>query len=57
MPDLRQSGRAPGRRELLLKLSEFQGRLLQLYDRSPEFITPEIRRNEIKTFVAEACAI
>jgi methionyl-tRNA synthetase len=34
------------------KLSEFQDRLLELYDRSPEFITPEIRRNEIRTFVA-----
>jgi methionyl-tRNA synthetase len=34
------------------KLSEFQDRLLQLYDSQPEFITPDIRRNEIATFVS-----
>ncbi|HET7694781.1 MAG TPA: methionine--tRNA ligase [Vicinamibacterales bacterium] len=34
------------------KLSAFQDRLLDLYERHPEFITPDIRRNEIAAFVA-----
>jgi methionyl-tRNA synthetase len=33
------------------KLSEFQERLLALYDTHPEFIRPESRRNEIISFV------
>jgi len=33
------------------KLSEFAERLLQLYDRNPDFIRPESRRNEIISFV------
>jgi methionyl-tRNA synthetase len=33
------------------KLSEFQDRLLDHYDAHPEFLTPEIRLNEIATFV------
>src|SRR5215510_2720447 len=34
-----------------LKLSEFQDRLLQLYEKNPTFIRPESRRNEIISFV------
>jgi methionyl-tRNA synthetase len=34
------------------RLSKYQDRLLALYRDSPEFITPEIRRNEITAFVA-----
>ena len=33
------------------KLSEFQGRLLELYEKNPLFIRPETRRNEITSFV------
>jgi methionyl-tRNA synthetase len=34
------------------KLSAFQDRLLELYEKTPEFLTPEIRRNEIVSFVS-----
>jgi methionyl-tRNA synthetase len=34
-----------------LKLSEFQHRLLELYEKNPTFIRPESRRNEIISFV------
>jgi methionyl-tRNA synthetase len=34
------------------KLSAFQDRLLSLYQNTPDFITPEIRRNEIVSFVS-----
>lgn len=33
------------------KLSEFQNRLLELYERDPQFIQPETRRNEVISFV------
>jgi methionyl-tRNA synthetase len=33
------------------KLSEFQGRLLELYENEPGFIGPESRRNEVISFV------
>jgi methionyl-tRNA synthetase len=33
------------------KLSEFEKPLLELYDQHPEFVTPEIRRNEVLSFV------
>ena len=33
------------------KLSEFQGRLLELYEKNPTFIRPETRRNEVISFV------
>jgi methionyl-tRNA synthetase len=33
------------------KLSEFQDRLLDLYEKNPQFIRPESRRNEIASFV------
>jgi len=33
------------------KLSEFQDRLLALYEKNPQFIRPESRRNEIASFV------
>ena len=35
------------------KLSEFQEKLLQLYEDSPEFILPETRRNEVLAFVRQ----
>lgn len=33
------------------KLSEFQDRLLELYEKNPHFIRPEARRNEVLSFV------
>jgi methionyl-tRNA synthetase len=33
------------------KLSEFQDRLIQLYESQPDFIQPETRRNEVMAFV------
>jgi methionyl-tRNA synthetase len=33
------------------RLSAFQERLLELYDKQPDFILPETRRNEVMTFV------
>lgn len=33
------------------KLSEFQDRLLDLYEKNPNFIRPETRRNEVMSFV------
>jgi methionyl-tRNA synthetase len=33
------------------KLSAFQDRLLELYERDPPFIEPETKRNEVKAFV------
>jgi methionyl-tRNA synthetase len=33
------------------RLSAYQERLLQLYDKSPEFVQPDFRRNEVKSFV------
>jgi methionyl-tRNA synthetase len=33
------------------KLSEFQQKLLDLYERQPDFIQPETRRNEVLSFV------
>lgn len=33
------------------KLSEFQDRLIELYEKNPNFIRPETRRNEVMSFV------
>ncbi len=33
------------------KLSEFQERLIELYEKNPNFIRPETRRNEVMSFV------
>jgi methionyl-tRNA synthetase len=33
------------------KLSAFQDRLLELYEKHPEFVQPNYRRNEVKSFV------
>lgn len=34
------------------RLSAYQDRLLALYDEHPEFIGPDVRRNEVRSFVA-----
>jgi methionyl-tRNA synthetase len=33
------------------KLSEFAGRLMELYEKQPDFVQPEARRNEVMAFV------
>jgi methionyl-tRNA synthetase len=33
------------------RLSAYQGKLLELYKSNPEFVQPEFRRNEVKSFV------
>jgi methionyl-tRNA synthetase len=38
------------------KLSAFQDRLLELYEREPQFIQPETRRNEVLAFVRKGLA-
>jgi methionyl-tRNA synthetase len=35
------------------KLSAFQDKLLELYEKQPDFIQPEIRRNEVTAFVKQ----
>ncbi len=42
---------ASGEENWFFKLSEFQDKLLALYEERPEFIRPETRRNEIVSFV------
>jgi len=37
---------------LFFRLSRFEQRLLDLYDRQPDFVRPETRRNEVRGFVA-----
>ncbi|HJQ69420.1 MAG TPA: methionine--tRNA ligase [Blastocatellia bacterium] len=34
------------------RLSGFQDRLLELYDSNPDFVQPDVRRNEVRSFVA-----
>lgn len=34
------------------RLSSFQDRLLELYDSRPDFVQPDVRRNEVRSFVA-----
>ncbi|HUJ21367.1 MAG TPA: methionine--tRNA ligase, partial [Bryobacteraceae bacterium] len=38
------------------KLSAFTGRLLELYEKQPDFIQPESRRNEVLSFVRQGLA-
>lgn len=44
--------RAGGEENWFFKLSEFQQPLLELYEKRPEFIRPQSRRNEIVSFVS-----
>ncbi len=44
--------RASGEENWFFKLSEFQQPLLEFYEKNPEFIRPETRRNEIVSFVS-----
>jgi len=38
---------------LFFRLSAFQERLLELYEQQPDFIQPEVRRNEVISFVKQ----
>lgn len=44
--------RAGGEENWFFRLSDFQERLLALYEERPEFIRPETRRNEVVSFVS-----
>lgn len=44
--------KASGEENWFFKLSDFQDRLLELYEKRPEFIRPATRRNEVVSFVA-----
>jgi len=37
---------------VFFRLARYEGRLLELYDQHPEFVRPETRRNEVRSFVA-----
>ncbi len=52
-PDCGRPTEAVSEENYFFKLSAFQDRLLQLYEEHPEFIQPEVRRNEVIAFVKQ----
>ncbi|MGA3099278.1 MAG: methionine--tRNA ligase [Bryobacteraceae bacterium] len=50
-PDCGRPTEAITEENFFFKLSEFQDRLLELYEREPGFIQPDTRRNEVISFV------
>jgi methionyl-tRNA synthetase len=50
-PDCRRPLSFVQEENLFFRLSAFQDRLLAYYDENPDFICPEIRRNEVVSFV------
>ena len=50
-PDCGRPTEAITEENFFFKLSVFQDRLLELYERDPQFIQPETRRNEVISFV------
>ncbi len=52
-PDCGRSTETVTEENFFFKLSAFQDRLLELYEREPKFIQPETRRNEVLSFVRE----
>ncbi|MBQ9691401.1 MAG: methionine--tRNA ligase, partial [Eggerthellaceae bacterium] len=51
-PDCKRPVRkASGEQNWFFKLSDFQDKLLAFYDEHPDFIQPEIRKNEVVNFV------
>ncbi len=50
-PDCNRPTETVQEENYFFKLSAFQDRLLELYEKQPEFIQPEIRRNEMISFV------
>lgn len=52
-PDCGRATETVTEENYFFKLSAFQERLLELYETHPEFIQPEIRRNEVRSFVKQ----
>jgi len=52
-PDCGRPTEAVSEENYFFKLSAFQDRLLELYERQPDFIQPEVRRNEVISFVKQ----
>jgi methionyl-tRNA synthetase len=52
-PDCNRATETVTEDNYFFKLSAFQDKLLDLYNRQPDFIQPEIRRNEVTAFVKQ----
>ena len=52
-PDCGRTTETVTEENYFFKLSAFQDRLLKLYEEQPDFIEPEIRRNEVISFVRQ----
>ncbi len=52
-PDCRRPTETVTEENYFFRLSAFQQRLLELYERQPDFIRPEFRRNEVIAFVSQ----
>ncbi len=52
-PDCGRPTETVSEQNYFFKLSAFQERLLELYQREPEFVLPESRRNEVISFVKQ----
>ncbi|MCS7024848.1 MAG: methionine--tRNA ligase [Bryobacteraceae bacterium] len=52
-PDCGRTTETVTEENYFFKLSAFQDRLLRLYEEQPQFIQPEIRRNEVISFVRQ----
>jgi methionyl-tRNA synthetase len=52
-PDCNRPTETVQEENYFFKLSAFQDRLLELYDKHPDFLQPEIRRNEMISFVRQ----
>ena len=52
-PDCARPTQAVSEENYFFKLSAFQDRLLELYEKQPDFILPEVRRNEVVAFVKQ----
>jgi len=52
-PDCKRPTETVQEENYFFRLSAYQDKLLELYDQHPEFIQPEIRRNEVISFVKQ----
>jgi methionyl-tRNA synthetase len=52
-PDCGRPTETVSEENFFFKLSEFSGRLLELYESQPDFIQPDTRRNEVLSFVRQ----
>jgi len=55
-PECGRPTQAVSEENYFFKLSAFQDRLLELYEQQPDFIQPEVRRNEVISFVKQGLA-